>query len=158
MIINWIFIGSIRKEWLMLMRLSPSFVCLVCVCVPSQRALFGRPGAAPVLDWCEKRLFKAIFTYKRSIYQARLGTNIYGNVEKEEVYALFAGPQCALLQRLLTQFELHDLECVAPPSPFFCLLLLLLPPSSFLLLSTKPQRNKTKEIYQARLGTNTCRE
>eukprot|EP01046_Picozoa_sp_COSAG06_P060879 COSAG06_NODE_13127_length_1292_cov_2250.813445_1_plen_48_part_10 len=48
MIINWIFIGSIRKEWLMLMRLSPSFVCLVCVCVPSQRALFGRPGAAPV--------------------------------------------------------------------------------------------------------------
>eukprot|EP01046_Picozoa_sp_COSAG06_P088338 COSAG06_NODE_34762_length_469_cov_6.751351_1_plen_42_part_10 len=42
----------------MLMRLSPSFVC---VCVPSQRALFGRPGAAPVPDWCEKRLFKAIF-------------------------------------------------------------------------------------------------
>eukprot|EP01047_Picozoa_sp_COSAG01_P027602 COSAG01_NODE_1827_length_9125_cov_2.863314_5_plen_102_part_00 len=77
MIINWIFIGSIRKEWLMLMRLSPSFVCLVCVCVPSQRALFGRPGAAPVPDWCEKRLFKAIFTCKRSIYQARLATNMY---------------------------------------------------------------------------------
>ena len=35
------------------------------------------------IAWCPKRLFCAIYIYKRSFYQDRLGTNI-GKVEKKE--------------------------------------------------------------------------